>query len=159
MDTAIMAVRVALLLLITGMFAALWSGDSPDQMASVDRPPSILVGKREVAPQRNPQRPLLSQNENKLLAVRLSPLSNAHQRATPLPQEIAAGTYLVADQFGRTEIRVVSLHESFPNAESPGNEAKDHYKVEIGNARWHYIRLNQNLPDRMAVQHSFDKPF
>ena len=38
METAIMAIRVALLILVTGAFAALWSGDHPDQIAAAGQP-------------------------------------------------------------------------------------------------------------------------
>ena len=138
MDSAIMAARVALLLLVTGLFAALWSGDHPDQLAQGRRP-----SKQEIRLDYD-REPVTNQ------VISLS----GTQIVAPLPQGIAAGTYLVADQLGGTRIRVVSKGEVGSVIEVPGQKIVNHYSVETRHGRWHYIRIEQSASGQAAVPES-----
>ena len=129
MDTAVM-VRVALLIITTGLFAALWSGDQSEQIASAGRPSRVIVAHRE--------------------ATRISgnSVGSVGTMATPLPARIVAGTYLVSDQWGRTHVRVLSARDvsSARGARQP--QFSNHYMVELGVNRWHYIRLDRSPIDQ-----------
>ena len=133
-----MAARVALLILVTGLFAALWSGDHPDRLASAQRPP-----KQEIRLDYD-REPSPSQSLS-------SPVS---QIAPPLPDGIAEGTYLVADRFGGTRIRVVPKGEAGSLVEVPGRKLISHYSVESNQGRWHYIRIEPTAGDQAAVPES-----
>jgi hypothetical protein len=126
MDTAIMAIRVALLILVTGVFAALWSGDNPDQVAAA-----------RSSRKSNENRQLTPQRDSGLISV------------VPLPQGISAGTYLVADQSGRTLIRVVGLSDNQSGSTRSEIES-NHYSVARNGARWHFIRIETSGIGRIA---------
>ena len=128
-----MAARVALLILVTGLFAALWSGDHPDQLTQV----------------RQPSKQIFRQDYDRETISNQS-LSSSHV-VTPLPEGISAGTYLVADRFGATRIRVVSTNDVGPVAGNSVSEPKSHYSVESRLGRWHYIRIEQGAGDQAAA--------
>lgn len=147
METAIMAMRVALLILVTGVFAALWAGDHPERVAAKTLPSGKVDESRPVSPQRTsdtltryPSEPKHSAGHSILLAT--SNLSNI-----PLPAGISAGTYLVADQTGRTQVRVIRADDN-NGSESISN----HYTIEMSGARWHFIRIDPSLNDRIATE-------
>ena len=122
-----MAIRVALLIIVTGIFVALWSGDRPDPVT-------------EAVPSK--------QNEEYRQST---PHDGGPISRVPLPQGIVAGTYLVADQSGRTQIRVVgNIQNGTLNSENISN----HYSVEKNGARWHFIRLDTREMGRIAKQPS-----
>lgn len=149
-----MAARVALLLVVTGLFTALWSGDHPDRMASVDRPSNVLIAKQNVVQaELFPQLYVSNGDGRSYDQVELFTLSDLPVNA-PLPVGIAEGTYLVVDQWGHTEIRIVSRHQSRTNRKSAQTKTGDHYEVKIGNARWHYIRLEASRNERTATSTS-----
>ena|GEM_PF-2415142 len=146
-----MAVRVALLILVTGTFTALWSGDHPEQMAAVDRPVKVLVGRRK-SPQekRHFESPTTSVGSGRITVSTASPLDQEFAQA-PLPEGISAGTYLVADRFARTGIRVVTEWEANSHGRHVNRVAAEHYSVIVGKACWHYIRVGEINSDRIAV--------
>jgi hypothetical protein len=150
MDTMVMAVRVALLILVTGTFTTLWSGDHPERMASVDRPSKVRIGNRKFSQDNGPRE--VSQTRTGVESV----LSEAFWQPeislpkAPLPEGIQAGTYLVVDQFGGTGTRVVSAEELTLRDQSTTKFAVDHYSVVVGNARWHYIRIDGAIAERTA---------
>ena len=121
--------RVALLILTTGLFAALWSGDESEQMASVGRPAKRVIVRREVP------------------RSTVSPDGSTGLMAAPLPSKIVEGTYLISDQWGRTRIRVISVRDG-GIASRPGDPlVGNHYMVERGSHRWHYIRIERPSRD------------
>ncbi len=146
-----MAVRVALLFLTTGLFTAVWSGDHPDQMAKVDRPSKFLAGQTQVIRPGNDLETERAAAKAGLPGGALSSASNDTQTNIPLPPGIVSGTYLVADQFGRTEIRVVASHPISPEEATSEGTTKDHYLVEDGGLRWHYLRIEHSVADRTAI--------
>ena len=151
MDSMIMAARVALLIVVTGLFTALWSGDHPDRMARVDRPSKFLIVKQNVVqtgrvPQLNPSRDPVDSHDHVALFA-----SGESRVDAPLPDGITDGTYLVTDQWGHTEIRVVTNQRSRSNDKSVPMMMDDHYSVKIGQSRWHYIRLEQPENDRTTA--------
>ena len=72
--------------------------------------------------------------------------TSANRLNAPLPDDIAAGVYVVVDQNGRSETRVISTQDR-----TTLQTARDHYSIESGNSRWHYIRLDSSNLDRTAV--------
>ncbi len=124
-----MAVRVALLILVTGLFAALWSGDHPDQMANVEH-------SKKANPQERPSNGVRPSYEVPPSTTDARPI-----HFPPLPAEISPGTYLVADQFGKTEVRVIASSQKSDQQIGAKHPARNHYTVETKTARWHYIRI------------------
>ena len=133
-----MAARVALLILVTGLFAALWSGDHPEQMASTQRP---VKQKIRLDYDREP-------STTQTLSLSSNPVP------APLPDGITAGKYLVADRFGGTHIRVVSTGDVGSVADVPGRDIVTHYSVESHKGRWHYIRIEPTARDQASVPES-----
>jgi len=140
METAIMAARVTLLILVTGAFAAMWSGDHPDVMKPVKPAPMKRDSRQDALPHRRQETPTDAypqarrpNREGTMLAVEI-------RNVAPLPTGIVAGTYLIADQFGRTEIRVIHPREVAPVTIDHAGPSS-HYFVEAHSARWHFIRI------------------
>ena len=138
-----MASRVTLLLLVTGLFAGMWSGDRADERFANERllarkaASSSVALQPSVRPIQTAVRPVARHRGERSLS------------SIPLPQGIAAGTYLIVDGRGRTETRVVSASEVFPSdevtsGEVTGHAAPDQYTVRIGHDRWHFIRLEES---------------
>ncbi len=91
MNTAMMVTRVSLLLVVTGLFAGMWSADSPDLS-----PAEKQLARRESTPR------LLLQAAKSSPNVRTVSLSD-QLPSIPLPVGIEGGTYLVVDQTGVTQ--------------------------------------------------------
>jgi hypothetical protein len=128
----------------------MWSGDQPDRLAAMQRPARLLAGERESI-SLQPVKTQVQSSFNRWGRVGRSPLSPAvRPLGAPLPPGIAVGTYLIADQFGRTEIRTVSLQDAFPDGKIQGHKRADQYTISSGKNRWHYIRLEQAIADRTA---------
>jgi len=121
--------RVALLILTTGLFAALWSGDESEQMASVGRPAKRVVVRRDVP------------------RTTVSPDGTSRLMAAPLPLNIVEGRYLISDQWGRTWIRRISVRDGGLASGSGDPLVGHHYMVERGSHRWHYIRIERPSRD------------
>ena len=130
-----MASRVTLLLLVTGLFAGMWSGDRAGERADAERLLAHKAVSSSVAlqpsarPSQAAVRPVARHRGERSLS------------SIPLPQGIAAGTYLIVDGLGRTETRVVSAAEAFPSGQIAGHVAADQYAVRVGHDRWHFIRV------------------
>lgn len=147
METVIMASRVALLILVTGLFAVMWSGDQPDLIAAVDRPAKVLIG---TGP--GNQRDCVAESSRSVAdcALQVSEsiaLSTDQRLNAPLPDGISEGTFLVVDQSGRTEVRVVSRCQVISDESLAASLVKNHYVVEEGRLRWHYVRLDETALD------------
>lgn len=133
-----MASRVTLLLLVTALFAGMWSGDRADERSAAGRLLTHKAASTSVAlqpsvrPNPTAVRPVTRHRGERSLS------------SIPLPQGIAAGTYLIVDGRGRTETRVVSAAEAFPNGQIVGHVAADQYTVRAGRDRWHFIRLEES---------------
>lgn len=144
-----MASRVGLLILMIGAFAVIWSGDQPDQIAAVERPANVLLGKVERSAPKATVRKSVHQNGQRIDPTLLK--SIVQPTGAPLPSGITAGTYLVVDQYGRTEFRRISARDANSmGAAGPAMDA-DHYEVESGSLRLHFIRIDLNGPDRNSV--------
>ncbi len=130
-----MAARVALLILVTGLFAAIWSGDHPDQLAQARR-----QSKQEIR-----------FDYDRESGTNQSISSSGSQFAAPLPEGISAGTYLVADRLGSTRIRVVTKGDVGAMVAVPSEKRVNHYSVESRDGRWHYIRIESSSSDQAAV--------
>ena len=133
-----MASRVTLLLLVTALFAGMWSGDRADEQSTAGlrlvrkaASPSVTVQPNVRANQTAVRPVARHRGERSLLSI-------------PLPQGIAVGTYLIVDGYGRTETRVVSEAEVFPNGQIAGHVAADQYTVRVVRERWHFIRLEES---------------
>jgi hypothetical protein len=150
MDTMIMAVRVALLILTTGTFAALWSGDHPDQLVGANQPIHRLDNQRNLLPKQRIQAPEIDRGQQPGYEIPQS-ASNEFSHAPQLPEDISSGTYLVADRFGRTTIQTVLPEHATRNGKANSTAIKNHYSVEVGKARWHFIRLDDHNIDQTAV--------
>lgn len=146
-----MAARVALLIIVTGVFAALWAGDHPDRLAAVERPASQVIGSRRAAKGQRVR------NIRRMLDE-ISPISKPAEIAglnvsigVPLPTSIAAGKYLISDQFGRTQYRVVTPEQAVENSHGHRIEVADHYQVTSGSTHWHYLKIEQLPSDLLAT--------
>ena len=134
-----MFTRVSLLLLVTGLFAGMWSADSPDGRTAAQ----IQLARRTSSPRSIGHGDV--RHASKLVAS--VSLSGNATTAVPLPKGIAAGTYLVVDQAGSTYRLTVSVAE----AEHSGNRVPvEQYTVRSGNSRWHFIRVEQPLERTMV---------
>ena len=145
MEAAIMAMRVALLILVTGVFAALWAGDHPQQVAGKTHPARKADDFRPVSPQRSSESLTRYSSEPHHSAGSIL-LATSNLSNVPLPEGIAAGTYLVAAQTGRTQVRVIRTDDRDDSEKSIPN----HYTIEMSGARWHFIRIDPSLNDRIA---------
>ena len=146
-----MASRVTLLLLVTALFAGMWSGDRADERPTVGRrlvhkaaSPSVTVQPNMRANQTAVRPVTRHQGERSLSSI-------------PLPQGIAAGTYLIVDGHGRTETRVVSATEAFPSGQIAGHVAADQHTVRVGHDRWHFIRLEESA-NSLATRRTLSLP-
>ncbi|MBC8114794.1 MAG: hypothetical protein H7062_10480 [Candidatus Saccharimonas sp.] len=133
-----MASRVTLLLLVTGLFAGMWSGDRADERSANER---LLA--RKAASSSVALRPSVHPNQTAVRPVTRH-RGERSLSSIPLPQGIAAGTYLIVDGRGRTETRVVTAAEAFPSGQIAGHVAADQYTVRVGHDRWHFIRLEES---------------
>lgn len=140
-----MASRVTLLLLVTALFAGMWSGDRADERSAVGR---LLA--RKAASSSEAVQPSARANQTAVRPVTRH-RGERSLSSIPLPQGIAAGTYLIVDGRGRTETRVVSATEAFPNGQIVGRVAADQYTVRAGRERWHFIRLEESA-DSLATR-------
>ena len=139
-----MASRVTLLLLVTALFAGMWSGDRADERFAVERRPARQASVSRVAapPGVRPHPTVVRPVPRHRGERSLSPI--------PLPPGIAAGTYLIVDGRGRTETRVVTAAEAFPTGRIAGHVAADQYTVRIGRERRHFIRLEESANSNVA---------
>lgn len=140
MNTAMMVTRVSLLLVVTGLFAGMWSADSPDlrspaekQMARRASTPRVLEHAAKTSP-------------STIKAVSLS----ERLASIPLPAGIEPGSYLVVDQTGATQRMTI---DASTTSTSANFVAIDQYTVRQGEQRWHFIRLDQ-VSDRKVAQPS-----
>ncbi len=137
MNTAMMVTRVSLLLVVTGLFAGMWSADSPDLS-----PAEKQLARRESTP-----RLLLQAAKSSPNVIRT--VSQSDQRSTiPLPAGIEGGTYLVVDQTGVTQRLTIEARNT---SASTNFAAIDQYTVRQGDQRWHFIRLDA-VSDRKVAQ-------
>lgn len=142
-----MASRVTLLLLVTGLFAGMWSGDRAGERADAERllarraASSSVTVQSSVRPHQTPVRAVARHRGERSLS------------SIPLPQGIATGTYLIVDGRGRMETRVVSAAEAFPSGQIVGHVAADQYTVRVGCDRWHFIRVEAPA-DSLATHRS-----
>ena len=148
METAIMAIRVALLILVTGAFAALWSGDHPGQIAAAIQPVMDVDQFRQITP---PQTPETFSGLPVERAAGSRVATNSSLTSIPLPYGITVGTYLVADRFGQTQVRVVGTNDVMPGAASSISELKNSYSIESKGNRWHFIRIESKQEHRTAI--------
>lgn len=139
-----MASRVTLLLLVTGMFAGMWSGDRVEEQAAAE----LLLARRSAAPATNSRTAACPA----AVAIRSSMRGRGEWSAAaiPLPPGIAVGTYLVVDGKGQTETRVVTTAAAFPSGQIERHVARDQYTVRLGRDRWHFIRLDEADDSRTA---------
>ena len=138
MNTAMMVTRVSLLLVVTGLFAGMWSADSPDLRSPAEK----QMARRESTP-----RLLLQAAKSSPSVVRTVSLSD-QLPSIPLPSQIEAGTYLVVDQSGATQRLTIEARDT---TTSINLVAIDQYTVRQGDQRWHFIRLNA-VPNRKVAQ-------
>lgn len=126
-----MVTRVSLLLLVTGLFAGMWSTDSPDERTAAQKQLTRLASTPcSVAPT-----PLES-----AYARNVSFSGRLETRAVPLPKGIAPGNYLVVNQAGMTQRLTITAHHG---VSEDNHTPVDQYSVRSGNCRWHFIRLDQ----------------
>jgi hypothetical protein len=137
MNTAMMVTRVSLLLVVTGLFAGMWSADSPDLRSPAEK----QLARRDSTP-----RLLLQTAKSSANVVRTVSLSD-QLPSIPLPPEIEAGTYLVVDQTGATQRLTIEARNT---TASTNFVAIDHYTVRQGDQRWHFIRLDAVLDRKVA---------
>lgn len=149
MDTVVVqAVRVSLLVLMTFTFAAIWSADY--SVAAVDKHPPRVDQKS------NPKidsydLPSTQREIHQTASVGDSSLIGEFNLGIPLPEGIRTGTYLIINQFGRTMTRFVVQPDPALGVGEGDLPRKDHYTSMLGTARWHFIRIEPNTADRMAV--------
>ena len=138
-----MASRVTLLLLVTGLFAGMWSGDRAGERSANERLLARKAASSEVVLQSG-GRP------NQTIARAVTRHRDERSLSSiPLPNGITVGTYLIVDGRGRTEARVVTSAEAIPSeevtsGEVTGHAAADQYMVRVGRDRWHFIRLEES---------------
>lgn len=151
-----MASRVTLLLLVTGLFAGMWSGDRADERSAGERLLARKAASSSVAVSTSkPAQPSVHPTQTAIRPVTRH-RGERSLSSIPLPQGIAAGTYLIVDGHGRTENRIVSAAEAFPSGQIAGHVAADQYTVRVGRDRWHFIRLEESS-NSMATRRSLSQ--
>jgi hypothetical protein len=138
MNTTMMVTRVSLLLVVTGLFAGMWSADSPDPRSPAEK---------QMARRASTPRLLLQATKSSPNVVRTVSLSD-QLPSIPLPPGIEGGTYLVVDQNGATERLTIEARNT---TVSTNLIAIDQYTVRQGDQRWHFIRLDA-MSDRKVAQ-------
>ena len=128
-----MVTRVSLLLLVTGLFAGMWSADSPD-----GRSP----GQKQLARRSSTPRLILDRKLNQPAPkiVRMSAVTK--ETTIPLPTGITAGKYMVVDQSGVTQ-RMTITSDQLPKETNQNLVPVDQYMVRDGERRWHFIRISE----------------
>lgn len=128
-----MAVRVLLLIVVTGLFATAWNSDRPEaatrRMASDSRP--------------LPERPASAENDRGSLMVaevgRAVSVSSELDVSIVVPPElIAPGTYRVVDAQGRVGWMSIPVNNS---PEYAGVEPQPIYSHETAKGQWYFIRV------------------
>jgi hypothetical protein len=141
--TTIMAARVTLLILVTGLFAAAWSSDQ-EPLAAVESKPPVRLHQYE---------PVLETALHRWKAPRIDQTADQRTEWTPTigqrlieehPAGFPAGTYLVIDEHGRT-VRV-AIPAVPGNSELAATEIGDHFVTERDGERRHWIRLAESVP-------------
>lgn len=128
-----MFTRVSLLLLVTVLFAGMWSGDRLDGRKTAQ----VQLTRRASTPRFSPDQPSARAPRARMVSL----VSRRTPAVIPLPDGIAAGDYLVVDQNGMTQRVTV---KAIPGA--TGNLIPiEQYMVRQGNARWHFIRLESSV--------------
>ena len=152
METVIMAARVTLLILVTGAFAAMWSGDHPQAIKPAKPVQTKWDFRQDVLPNRRQETPTDIHPQTRRIIREGAMLALGTPTKAPLPVGIVAGTYLVADQFGRTEIRVIHPQEVPHRVKiDHAPAASQHYMVEVHSARWHFIRIEASRDPQTAT--------
>jgi hypothetical protein len=137
MNTSMMVTRVSLLLVVTGLFAGMWSADSPDLRSPAEK----QMARRESTPR------MLRQAAKSSSSIRTVSLTDPLP-SIPLPAGIEGGTYLIVDQSGATQRLTIEARKS---TASTNLVAIDQYTVRQGDQRWHFIRLDA-VSDRKVAQ-------
>lgn len=128
-----MAVRLLLLLAMTGMFATAWSFDRPE----------AAFQRRAAAVHVLPVRPVLDDSADRSLkvvevgqAVSVSTELNLEQ--VVIPELIAPGTYRVIDAAGRVGWMSMPADN---NPERAACEPQPFYSTESAVGRWYFVRI------------------
>jgi hypothetical protein len=140
MNPAVGTGRIALLLIVTGVFIVAWSEDSRESTSARKNGSGLQQPSQPTDD--STMRPLtIHRSDRSGTNAILSIHGRGQSSTTPLPRGIASGTYMVVDNLGRTSQRVVSSAEVDSLAKNSA-PALDHYFVKIGSERWHYIRID-----------------
>lgn len=143
-----MAVRILLLVAVTGLFATAWSSDHPEavtrRLASDSRP--------------LPDRPSPIENAQRTLVVAevgraVSVSAEFDVSVVLLPELISPGTYRVVDAQGRVAWMSIPVDN---NPERAATEPQPLYSTESANGRWYFVRVEAapviaSLPEATAV--------
>lgn len=128
-----MAVRVLLLITVTGLFATAWSSDHPEasarRLASETRP--------------LPERPSGVENDQRSLVVAevgraVSVSAEFDVSVVLLPELISSGTYRVVDAQGRVAWMSIPVDN---NPERAATEPQPIYSTESAIGRWYFVRV------------------
>ncbi len=144
-----MVTRVSLLLLVTGLFAGMWSADSPDSRTVAQKQQARLASspcaiRHAITPARI----------DRFKTVSLQYRFTSH--SIPLPAGIAPGTYLVVNQAGTTDRLTIAACDSG----TPANHVPvDQYTVRTAGARWHFIRLEPPLAQPVISRNALASGF
>lgn len=130
-NSAMMATRVTLLLLVTGLFAGMWSADSPDDRTPTQKQLARLASS-PCAFANSPFR-----RDARSVTAEVQPVA----AKIPLPRGIAAGTYLAVNQFGKTQQVTVASADSQDGRPNENFALVEHYTIHVGQTRWHFVRL------------------
>lgn len=129
-----MAVRVLLLIVVTGLFATVWSSDRPEtvthRLASEIRP--------------LPDRPSSIENDQRSLIVAevgraVSVSAEFDVSVVLLPELISSGTYRVVDAQGRVAWMSIPVDN---NPERAATEPQPIYSTESTIGRWYFVRVD-----------------
>lgn len=134
-----MFTRVSLLFVVTGLFAAMWSADSPDTRSPGDRQLARRTSSFRLTDRLGTRKPERTASA--------APQSGPDD--VPLPRGIAPGTYLIVDHLGRTCQRTVDSHSGTDNF-----APVDHYTLRGNGGRWHFIRLEEPAAQVLARPNS-----
>jgi hypothetical protein len=127
-----MAVRVLLLIAVTGLFATAWSSDRPE--ATTRRLASASLPERP-SPVENAQRSLVVAEVGRAVSVS----AEFDVSVVLLPELISSGTYRVVDAQGRVAWMSIPVDN---NPERAATEPQPIYSTESAIGRWYFVRVD-----------------
>lgn len=145
--------RVVLLLITVALFAAAWSGDRPDDVATVmaapGSPPPVTSG-RDLGPLVQWEATAPATSWETRFAAMESDNNAAWRLLSNLPRGITPGTYLAVHANGHTERLTVDVEMLHTLGYDPDVTPQSTHTVDVDGATLVFVRI-QSKPQRVVI--------